>query len=491
MDPEGSLSRRALLALALWAGYYLLAVGLAAGLFVFAFGLFAKAGTVPPSVAFSLGGLAAVAGALILWAAFPRWERFRPPGPRLDPKRQAALVGEVRAVAERTGQRPPSDCYVELSANAWVGNRGGFLGLFTRRVLTVGLPLLNVLTRPQLRAVLAHEFGHYVAGDTRLGPWVHKTQAAIHRTLAALEDGDSIWIHAFAAYGRLFSRVSLAVSQRQELAADALAARVAGSRAMAEALRRTEEAAAAFPSFARDELQVLLNLGYRAPICEGFDRFLAAREVSRAVRLRVGRVLSGPRLDPMQTHPPLPQRLEAIAGLPEEGEPLDEGPALWLVAELDALEAEMLVAITGDPKVATLPLIGWEEAAEKAYLPGWRKEADRARPHLKGITPESFPDLGLTELGRLLAKEAQGADARQAATAALGSALIVALHVRGWKLRAMPGERPAALLGDVCVEPFHVHIDLAEGSLTRDAWRALCAKAQIEGADLGAGSLAE
>lgn len=68
-----------------------------------------------------------------------------------------------------------------VRVNAFVADRGGVLGIGSRRVMGLGLPLFSVLTASQFRAVLAHEFAHYCGGDTRLGPWVYKTQRAIVR----------------------------------------------------------------------------------------------------------------------------------------------------------------------------------------------------------------------------------------------------------------------------------------------------------------------
>ena len=48
--------------------------------------------------------------------------------------------------------------------------------------MAVGLPLLSVLNISEFRGVVAHEFGHYDSGDTSIGPWVYKTQAAMIRT---------------------------------------------------------------------------------------------------------------------------------------------------------------------------------------------------------------------------------------------------------------------------------------------------------------------
>jgi Zn-dependent protease with chaperone function len=38
-----------------------------------------------------------------------------------------------------------------------------------------------MLTVSQFRAVLAHEFAHYYAGDTGLAPWVYGTTRALAR----------------------------------------------------------------------------------------------------------------------------------------------------------------------------------------------------------------------------------------------------------------------------------------------------------------------
>jgi heat shock protein HtpX len=72
--------------------------------------------------------------------------------------------------------------YLIGQVNAFVADRGGIMGFGSRRVMGIGLPLLSILTVSELRGVLAHEFAHYYGGDTRLGPWVYKTQSAMIRT---------------------------------------------------------------------------------------------------------------------------------------------------------------------------------------------------------------------------------------------------------------------------------------------------------------------
>ena len=67
----------------------------------------------------------------------------------------------------------------------------------------VGLPLLAGLSVSEFRAVLAHGFGHFYGGDTRLGPWVYKTRSAIVRTIENLvRSGRKLLYCPFLWYGK-------------------------------------------------------------------------------------------------------------------------------------------------------------------------------------------------------------------------------------------------------------------------------------------------
>jgi Zn-dependent protease with chaperone function len=90
-------------------------------------------------------------------------------------------------------------------------------------VLAVGVPVMMVLDPNELASVLAHEFGHFHGGDTRLGPLVYRTRAAMARTLNAA----SGWVQGiFKAYASFYLSHSQGISRAQEFAADRLAARV-------------------------------------------------------------------------------------------------------------------------------------------------------------------------------------------------------------------------------------------------------------------------
>ena len=190
---DGSFRRRVAGAAAMLVGFYVLAGLVVAGLLGFVVVAFVAElpGTLWITVA-CVGSAFAILRGLI-----PSRSKFEAPGPRLEEDDQPELHELVREVADATGERPPADVYLAPDVNAAVTDTGGLLGSGGRRVMIVGLPLLEVLTVGQLRAVLAHEFGHYYGGDTRLGPWFFRTYDGIARTVTNLERRESIWQKPF------------------------------------------------------------------------------------------------------------------------------------------------------------------------------------------------------------------------------------------------------------------------------------------------------
>jgi heat shock protein HtpX len=80
----------------------------------------------------------AVLGIAILWAILPRIDRFESPGPRVTPMDEPALFELVAAVAAATRLRMPEDVYFVGGVTASVTQRGGILGVGSRRVLVSG-----------------------------------------------------------------------------------------------------------------------------------------------------------------------------------------------------------------------------------------------------------------------------------------------------------------------------------------------------------------
>ena len=206
MESARSLRSRAVLALLLMVGIYVFALAIVAGLLWVPYAEVTYMERIDGRLTlFCLAG-----AATILWALVPRVDKFTPPGPKLTPSTAPQLFTMINEIAKATSQPRPEDVYLLNDVNAFVTHRGGFMGFGSRRVMGVGLPLLKSLSPAELRSVIAHEFGHYVSGDVALGPWIHKTRAAIGRTLEHLGDN---WLltSAFSWYARMFMRMTMQI----------------------------------------------------------------------------------------------------------------------------------------------------------------------------------------------------------------------------------------------------------------------------------------
>lgn len=501
-----SMRTRAALAIALLVGFYALALVVAGALLFIPYAEIVYANRIDPRIA-----IFCVVGAfLILKSVVPRADRFAPPGPELSPGAHPALFALIDDVARRTGQEKPAEVYLAGDVNAFVTERGGTMGLGARRVMGIGLPLLEALTVAELRAVIAHEFGHFVGGDTRLGPWIHKTRGAIGRTLESLAGHSSILGKPFLWYGLGFLRVTHAVSRQQEFVADAVAARVAGRDAARSALRRISGAAAAYGSFWASELAPALDRGYRPPLASGFGQFLRAPGVTTQVAAVVDAELRSGKSDPYDTHPSLRDRLAALDRIADagggdgDGAPDDgDAPARTLLSDVDALE-RALIGMVPVLEQKTLTPVSWDDAPSIVLPEGWRETVALHRAALAGLTPEQLPELSrapgalAVRLG-LAPDESHVLDEhRGRGVAIVGSALSLALLDRADtagavvgapRLHAPPGEPVTFLLGsgvgDDAILPFGVPFDLADGSLSAEGWRARCETAGIAGVDLG------
>ncbi|MER5637159.1 M48 family metallopeptidase [Kitasatospora sp. NPDC002227] len=86
-----------------------------------------------------------------------------------------ALYGLADRVAQVLGAQPVHLIRTNGRFNASFGR----VGLRRRSVLTIGIPLWQALTPQQRVALLAHELGHSVNGDTRRGLWLGSALATL------------------------------------------------------------------------------------------------------------------------------------------------------------------------------------------------------------------------------------------------------------------------------------------------------------------------
>ncbi|MFB7467921.1 M48 family metallopeptidase [Streptomyces sp. NPDC056224] len=399
-------SLRALRALVLLAGFYLLGVFLLAVLAGVDYALVSSGHGGP--VAIKIIIVSVVLAIPIVRGLFMlRTPKDEPPAGvtfTVTEAQEPALWEAVRDVARQVGTRAPDEIVLIEAVNAAVSEDSSLLGLRpgTRR-LYLGLPLMMGLDEMQLRAVLAHEMGHYANFDTRLTPLIARGRAQLIRTIAHFHERsdnkqanererqekkaakraakgkktmmvDTPGLGAtyrgmakiYTAYGNFYMRATLTASRRQELAADLASVQVAGRDSTASALRELNALDSAHDFYMSSYATLGVGAGLLprpGQVFGGLRRLLDARS-HELEKLR--RELSTEPTSPYDSHPALAERVARIEALPDDGRAGQAArPALELLASpeasLTALEQAVLT-----PQALALKRVDWEDLVHES-----------------------------------------------------------------------------------------------------------------------------
>ncbi|HZD99987.1 MAG TPA: M48 family metalloprotease [Micromonosporaceae bacterium] len=314
---------------------------------------------------------------------------------------EPALWERVRFLARAVGTRPPARIYLVPDVNAAVWENAKLLGLIPgRRSMMIGMPLLIALTPAQFDSVIAHELGHYGNRDTRLGALDHRARESVMAAVAAAQGrltarrgadgkprrfrlpGQAVFVALFRMYARLVLSVTQHASRRQEIAADSVAAAIAGQANAAAGLRELPAVEAAFSFYIDRYVAAGVErdmLPIPGEVLGGFAALLA--EPSRRAELddlRQDPTAETP--DPFDSHPAIRDRIATIEALPPDGRPLDTSDARALAtlsdpkATLAAVGARMLVR-NGAGKQA----VDWDTLATAAAADRAARSADPLR----------------------------------------------------------------------------------------------------------------
>ncbi|MET9609263.1 M48 family metallopeptidase [Streptomyces sp. NPDC006512] len=396
-------SLRALRALVLLAGFYLLGVVLLAvlGLLAWANGTWLH-GAVAGKILIVCVVLAIPIVRGMFMLRTPKSEPL--PGIPVTEAQEPALWQAVRDIAAQVGTRAPDEILLIDEVNAAVAEDARMLGLLpgTRR-LYLGLPLMSGLDEMQLRAVLAHEMGHYANLDTRLTPLIARGRAQLIRTIGHFNDradkkvakerarqekqaekriakgkkakevdtsGDGITYRAMAgiytAYAKFYMRATLTASRRQELAADLAAVRVAGRDSTASALRELNALGSAHSFYMGSYATLGVNAGLLplpGQVFGGFRHLLDARS-EELDELRTE--LSDEPASPYDSHPALAERVARIEALPDDGRTGQATrPSLELLSDADAAMAA-LEPLVLTPEALALKRLDWADLVHES-----------------------------------------------------------------------------------------------------------------------------
>jgi Zn-dependent protease with chaperone function len=186
----------------------------------------------------------------------------------IDAATQPELVAFVHRIADDARALRPHRIYLQPGVNACVFYHLSVLNLLvpSRKNLGIGLGLVNALTLGELKAVLAHEFGHFAQRTMAVGRYVYIGRQIAARLVSRRDAVDRFldelsvanvriawvgWIiltivwairAVIEAVFRVVVLAELALSREMELQADRVAVSLTGSDALVHALYKLRAA---------------------------------------------------------------------------------------------------------------------------------------------------------------------------------------------------------------------------------------------------------
>lgn len=418
--------------------------------------------------------VSAFLGCSVIWTMIPRWDRFKPPGTELKAEDQPELFGFLRETADEVGEKMPAHVYLVPDTNAWVTNRGGLMGLGSKRIMGLGLPMLQGMTRAEMKSVIAHEFGHFTRDRSALGAFMYRMRETIGRALQKAEE--SAFLAIYAWFWERFMLVTQKISRIQEYGADAVAARVVGSNAMISGFRKVNGINTAFDAFWNDEIHPVLRAGYRPDMSAGFTAYLQSPFIVAYMQEEADRAHFTTPAHPFDSHPSMANRILAVKDYPEKPLPEDNAPLISLLRNRDALEDAIYEEWLGFPP-ANLDTIDWQEVAVKVWVPYWRRKYKPLKEDFDGFRLEDVYK-HVRHPGHLMAT--LDFDPKTPPEAKRGlilfgffHALALALHNCGWSVTTLPGHGFIFEKGDQRLDLRQVMDDINRGECSEEEWSAL------------------
>lgn len=178
----------------------------------------------------------------------------------------------IRQISKETGTRFPKKIYLTTEVNASVFYDSSFFSMFlpVKKNLHIGLGLVNQSTLSELKAVIAHEFGHFSQRSMKAGSYVYQVNRVVYDMLYDNQGYTNI-ISGFARVSGVFALAgqvtaflisnlqklmaymynivnirNLKLSREMEFHADAIAVSVSGPESLITSLRRMEIAQAGY-----------------------------------------------------------------------------------------------------------------------------------------------------------------------------------------------------------------------------------------------------
>lgn len=375
------------------------------------------------------------------WYVMPKADAADVPGRPVSRGDQPDLHQLVDKVAAGLGVDRPTAIHLSSSMSVEVHCDGNVLGSDMGSTLVIGLPLLAVLDRQELHAVVAHELGHFATEDAGLAMAFHARRSELIDL--AGDVGGSNLAETYAAF--YLHRIE-DLAQHLEREADDRAVSETSAAVYGSALLKMATTEPIYRQYRKDVFEPLIEELRRLPFLEGFRQYLEVHGPS-ALGPLTKRALKRGETNRFDAHQPLWARLNRL-GLEPSVDLMswNAKPTLELIDRLDTIEREVLTHDLGAGVEVSQKLSLSEY--DRHRLTQWHDEA-AAGPELAPLvarqglpaTPEEW-----AELGRMVHATDEddpavpGVDElRSAAARRLAVEMVVLSEVLGWRLHAPLG----------------------------------------------------
>ncbi|HOY28358.1 MAG TPA: M48 family metalloprotease [Flavobacteriales bacterium] len=388
----------------------------------------------PSFITLAIGGGIAFLGIMVcifmVKFIFMRTRAQQPVGFEVSAKDEPEIIALVERLADDLQAPRPRHVRLIPDVNASVSYTSTFWSMIlpVRKDLNIGLGLVNTLNVGELRAVLAHEFGHFSQRSMKLGSYVYTVNKAIFDLVQHRDSWDRTlegWAEAGGVFGwfavptfhivqsvrrilvsayQRINRRYYSLSRQMEFHADALAARAQGGSQLISALYKAEYSGMAWDG-AMNELGTWMGKGHKAKDVYaihsaqvGFHRSMPLTVPAEQVfaDIRREQIIERPRLvvrDQWASHPSLADREAIVAGVGVDVRG-DERPAWTLFKDEGRLRERMSALLyerAPESSKATGTISPQEHVATLQERSERFKLDDRFHGVFDGRTPKILP----------------------------------------------------------------------------------------------------
>jgi Zn-dependent protease with chaperone function len=264
------------------------------------------------------------------------------------------LFAAIDEVARRVDTEPPDEVYLSPGNDFCVHQEGrGPFGVFgaRKRVLTLGLCVMDCLTVAELKSILAHELAHFSHADTWWNRFLFQVTLSLRtamremaRTGGVLTYGNPFYWF-FWLYSKSYSLLSAGFSRSREYLADRMACTLYGSDVFSAALRKVCTDGTHFEMTIYDNIVRLLR--QKKAYVNMYVAFRKHRDegISESERRKLHRKLLDEQPSLLASHPTFSERMEAAGALPCTAR-VEQTSACDLFEQPEEVEKEMTDFLT-------------------------------------------------------------------------------------------------------------------------------------------------